>query len=438
LAIHDQKLLRLPFFLDRAVRSGKVHLGSRATAVHEYLNEAGLGDDEINQIAPVAFRMYMRGVGGPTGDTFEDLPDTGIVAKLRDAEIVTEGVTGQIFSHQLVHQFLAGLYLGSHTDEWTASTLDKVTSDAASPDTVGMTIASIPEIAMRDQFLRVVYDWNWRAAILALIEAQVSARPVSDALAAALLALAADKRFDAVKGSRERVEGLLTELPEKIVRSMRDVPTRLELRAHLAATDFPEIDWWANWRDIFLWDPEHHELTSQDVALIGSPEPLVGWTVSNGIRNFPFSRDIANLLHGIYRSQKRNEPGACATRWRVVHAVGPWATRENAEFLLECFSDQYPWVVYGAVRSLVELAALADGELRGWVLDQLTLEASRLPPDALSQVPWAAAYRGAKAEWPETVRPVLEAIRDQQVDGERDRWDRRMEAFDAYASEHDG
>lgn len=58
-----------------------------------------------------------------------------------------------------------------------------------------MTIAEIPEREERDRFLRIVFDWNWRAAISALIETQSGDREVSEQLATAVLAMAAEKAF---------------------------------------------------------------------------------------------------------------------------------------------------------------------------------------------------------------------------------------------------
>ena len=45
-------------------------------------------------------------------------------------------------------------------------------------------------------------------------------------------------------------------------------------------------------------------------------------------RNPPFRLRNRSRAHTIYRSQLRNEPGACATHWRVVHALGAWPTSE--------------------------------------------------------------------------------------------------------------
>lgn len=435
----DRELLHLPFFLDRAIESGQLRLGSRAGAVHDYVLAAGLSEDDIDDVAPIAFAVFKRGEISLSDDDAACLDERRVLSPLQDSAILVDGVSGLIFSHQLVHQYLAGKHLAANEDDWTYATLDLVTAGAASLDTVGMTIANIEEQPRRDRFLRIVYDWQWRAAVLALAEAQHGDRPVSEALSAALLALAAEKMFDAVWGTRSRVKGLLAHVPGGMSHTMQAAASSEDLLDLVAEMDFPGVGWWSSWRDVFLWRPDRNDLTEREVSLIGSSEPLIGWTVANSLRRFKASDAHMRLLIGIYRSQLRDEPGACATRWRVVHAIGVWPTRENAEFLLEALDDDYGWVIYGAVRSLVEMAALAttDSELRDLILMRLDELSWTLPAHPLSQIPWAAAYRDADSTWPDVVRPLLHTIRDRQKDGERERWEQRVESFEQYARARD-
>jgi nucleoside phosphorylase len=436
---NDQKLLCVPFFLDRALRSGHVRLGSRANAVNDFLRDGGLDDNEIELAAPVAFDVYRRRKTVLNKENETALEQEGILKTVRDAAIVIDGASGPIFGHQLVHQFLAGRYLGAHAEEWTAETLDNVTADSASLETVDMTIAAIEGLEKRDRFLRIVYDWNWYAAMSALIETQTGDnRRVSDALATALLALAAEKRFDPVMGTRKRVNGLLAEVAGVIAEEMRAVASRDELLRQVSETDFPDADWWTSWRDVFVLTPGGHELADEDLALIGSSEPLIGWTVANALRRFSPSDLHSSLLQAIYRSQRRDEPGARVTRWRVVHALGAWPTLANANLLLETLdTDEYTWVLYGAVRSLVEMAArTTDHDLRNSILRGLDARWAGLTPEPLRQLVSAAAYRDADGDWPNAVRPLLNAIRDAQTGGEREFWDRRLETFEDYACAH--
>lgn len=433
----DRRLLCVPFFLDRALRSRRVRLGSRASAVGDFLRDAGLRSQEIDRAARYAFDLYERGEGVRNADDTAGLEADGLLDKLRTAEIVIDGAGGPIFAHQLVHQFLAGRYLGSRPDAWTGETLDKVTAQAASLDAVGMTIAAIVEQGERDRFLRIVYDWNWRAAVLALSETQAGDRQVSEVLATTILAMAAEKRFDAVGGTRARVEGVLREVPGPIAARMRALESHADVMAEVARMEFPDVPWWAAWREVFFWELRQHEMAEREIAAIGSAEPLIGWTVANSLRRFDQSEPIAVLLRMTYLSHQREEPGARATRWRVVHALGAWPSRANAQLLLGALDDPYVWAVYGAVRSLVEMAALTrDRDLRSWVIEQLGAHWRRLPPAPRSQLVWTAVYRDTDAAWPGAIRPLLETVRSHQTGGERERWDRRLERFEAYAKRH--
>jgi nucleoside phosphorylase len=433
----DRRLLCVPFFLDRAIRSRRVRLGSRATAVGDFLRDAGLAREEIDRTARCAFALYERGESVLNSDDTANLQTDGLLDRLRAAEITVGGASGLIFAHQLVHQFLAGRHLGSRPNAWTAETLDKVTAQAASLDAVGMTIAAIGQQVERDQFLRIVYDWNWRAAVLALIETQAGDRQVSEALATTILAMAAEKRFDAVAGTRARVEGVLREVPGRIAERMRALKSHADVIAEVSRMQYTDVPWWSSWRDLFVWDPSQQQIMERDIAAIGSSEPLIGWTVANSLRRFEPSEHVAILLRMAYRSHLRDEPGARATRWRVVHALGMWPSRPNAELLLEAVNDAYIWSVYGAVRSLVEMAARThDLDLRSWIVEQLTVHWQRLPSAPLSQLAWTAVYRDTDSAWPGTIRPLLETVRTHQTGGERERWDRRLERFEAYAKDH--
>ena len=295
LSAADQRLLCVPFFLDRALRSKRVKFGSRVSAVGDFLVSAGIAVAEIDSLARCAFRVYERGES-VLGEEEIKLLDRNSQDKLRDAEIVVEDANGPIFDHQLVHQYLAGCYLGQHPEEWTAETLDSVTAPAASLDAVGMTIAAITQQGERDRFLRIVFDWNWRAAVSALIETQTQDRQVSELLATAVLAMAAEKRFDGVQGTRERVEGLLREVPGPIAERMRNLESRDQLIAEILAIDSEKVLWWTAWREIFIRCDRELTLSERELAAIGSPEPLIGWTVANTLRRFGESESAATLL----------------------------------------------------------------------------------------------------------------------------------------------
>jgi hypothetical protein len=432
----ERKLLRIPFFLNWALQEGKLELGSRASAVNGYLQSANINEEDFEPAARFAFSLYEPdGVVTDLGGTVQPKMDNPVMEKLRQAEIVVDGSSGPIFSHQLIHQFLAGYYLGRNHESWSAKTLDRVTSYSASNDTVGMTIAAIQDLAERDRFLRIVYDWNWRAAVLALVETQTPPRRVSPALETAVLAMAAERLFDPVEYTRDRVAGLLHLVPGEIAERMRAARNHEDVVSEVLQADYDDVGWWVQWREFFSWDPDTHTLQEAEVAAIGSTEPLIGWTVANGIRRFTADNDVSRDLRAIYRSQLRDEPAANVIRWRVVHALGMWPTQSNADFLLEAVTDPDPWVTYGAVRSVVEIAVITtDRALRISIIESLGTCWRHLRPESLSRLAVTSIYGGADSDWAPAIRPLLDEVRIHQSGVERLRWDRYLDRFDEFAS----
>ncbi len=439
LSADDQRLLTVPFFLERALRSHKLNLGSRADAVREFLEGAGFEEEELTRVANIAFTVYGRGVTVLQPEDLTALSDGGLLKRLIDAEVLIEDDEGMIISHQLVHQYLVGRYLAARPEDWTGVMLDMVTAEAASLDVVGMTIAAIPEQHDRDQFLRIVYDWSWTAAVIALGETQSTSHAVSEALAIAILAMIAEKRFNAAQDTVARAEGLLRIVPGEFVREMLEVESSAQLYARVTSLDLTEATWWPHWKKVFLGLAPETSQSLRALADIASSEPLIGWATANALRRFVPTGQAPVVLRAIFWSQLRDDSASKATRWRIVHTLGAWPSQENAALLFEAFDDAYSWVVYGAVRSLVEMAARTDdATLRGEILDSLRANLTRLKPSARSTIAWVAPYDGADQGWPQAVRPLLNTARDEAAGLERDRWEEHLRRFDDYvASRHD-
>lgn len=79
-----------------------------------------------------------------------------------------------------------------------------------------MTIAEIPEREERDRFLRIVFDWNWRAAISALIETQSATGKSPSSWPPRSWRWPRKNVSTVSSGLARRVEGLLKEVPGPI------------------------------------------------------------------------------------------------------------------------------------------------------------------------------------------------------------------------------
>jgi nucleoside phosphorylase len=430
-----KEILRVPFFLDRAVREDTIDFTSRAEAVEKFLRDGGLDGDDLNVAGEVALDILLRGESVLSSKDERGLTEHGVLEKLKGGGFLKPGPAGTAFSHQLVHQCLAGRRLAGSPDLWTPETLDRLTSSAASLDGVVMTISAIERRPERGRFLRLVYDWNWRAAVVALAETQAGDRPVSEAMEQAILAMIAEKRFDPVKGTGDGVDGLLGRVQCATAERLRATAAN-ELYEYVAGLDHPDVEWWAEWKRAFLrFDPD--ELRNEaTIALLASRMPLIGWMVANSLRRLDSPEAASGLVRLVYLTQGGRSAQARTARWRALHALGAWPSRENAELLVEALGDEHLWCRYGATRSAVEMAARTDDtELRAWIVERLSEEWPKLDPKPLSQLAWASCYRDVDPQWPATIRPLLEAVRSAQEGGERDRWDRRLLRFENYAAE---
>ncbi|HET6999095.1 MAG TPA: hypothetical protein VFI03_10950 [Solirubrobacterales bacterium] len=431
-----REILQIPFFLDRALRQKSVDFTSRADAVEGFLHDGGIDTSDLDLVGEVALGVLLRGETTLSQEDLERLSLHGALEKLREGGFIDDGPAGAVFSHQLIHQYLAGRRVAAESGLWRPDVMDSLTSDAASLDGVGMAIAAIDEVSARDRFLQLVHDWNWRAAIVALSEARVGDRAVSEAMEQAVLAMAAEKRFDPVIGTRDRINGLLKTVDCETAEELQRVDEN-GLFTYIAAVDHPETEWWAEWKQAFvLFDPEIL-LNEQTIARIGSDMPLIGWMVANALRRVQPSEQASQLMRTVYRSHPGETPEARSVRWRALHTLGAWPAHDNAGLLLAALDDSHMWCRYGATRSTVEMAARTpDHTLRDWIIEQLFEVWPKLDAEPLSQLAWASRYIGADPDWPSAIRPLIQAVREAQEEEELDRWTRRLSDFDRYAESH--
>jgi len=430
-----KEVLGIPFFLDRALKQGTVDFTSRADLVERYLREGGLEEDDFIAIGEVALDVLRRGETTLSKTDQQQLGADGL-EKLRSGGFVLETEAGLVFSHQLIHQYLAGRHLASHPDLWQPPIMDAITFSTASLDGVGMAIKAIDDDEQRDQFLHLVHDWNWRAAVVALSEARSGDRSVSEATEQAILAMAAEKRFDPVEGTRKRIIGLLKTVDCTIAEEFGALSEE-DLHAAIATIDHPEISWWREWKRIFLAREVEDLHSDAMIERVAFDAPLIGWMAANALRRAEASPGVSRVARMIYSTHRNDTWSDAAIRWRIVHTLGAWPSTENAELLYTALTDEDRWCQYGAVRSLVEMAARTpDHELRDRILAELSARWRDLDPEPLSQIGWAPRYTEADGDWPRAVRPLIQAVRDAQQDEELERWNQRMAAFDHYAETH--
>jgi nucleoside phosphorylase len=438
----DRERLSLPFFLCLSIgpNSSGPELGTREHAMSSFFrNQLQLGEEALGALAEAAFGQYQNRSRTFEFDEFQRAVGTTTSDLLRDAGVIVEREGAFLFDHQLYHDYLAARHFAANPYLWVPDRLDDVTFKAASFDPLPLTSAMVEETAAKDLFLRAVYDWNWNAAIsvMAAID-EDGLTPCSRPLELALLSLAAQKRFDPVTGTAERASATLERFSAAGVKNFREAPTLDALIDLVLELEPGDSEWFTRWRSIFTRRPPA-SLAEDEIALAWSDDSVLGWTLANTLRRFQEHAEWSTALRSGYSAASGSTPRESASRWRVVHAIGRWRTEENVTLLLKAVDeDPYMWVKYGAMRSLVEIAALANDDLRERVLREIgsRIALMTIPSEPLSQVVWSAMRDDAVRPWGSVVRPlVLGVLNEQQLSTEHTRWQKRLAEFDQYWNE---
>ncbi|MET0601145.1 MAG: HEAT repeat domain-containing protein [Baekduia sp.] len=430
------ELLRIPFFLERALQGDRIDNASRASVLASFFTDhLRLTDEQLDALAAMAFATYVEALQRTF--TIEDITNAiggELVDQLRVAEAVRGDDEHLVFGHQLEHDYLAARHLMADPDLWTPETFDQVTFEASSFDAPAMALETIAQEADRDRFVRALYNWNWRGTITAMEWVEREGRPsASPDLRAAILALAAEKRFDAIEGSRTRAEAQLARFEDSLAATFHGLPDVAALIAAVAAIE-SSAPWFSEWQQLFC-RPLDIAPTAAEVALLASSDALLGWTAANVVRRLPASSEAIAAIGALYDRSLSERPDDQPIRWRAVHALGAWPTSASAEPLLRALGDSSNWVVYGAVRSLVEIAAATDDPaLRDHIVEQLRQEASELPSEALGEIAQAALHRDGTPAFVAAIRPLLMSILNAQSGGDRERWQSRIDTFDQHWS----
>jgi nucleoside phosphorylase len=426
-------LYRIPYFLDRAIRSDSATAASRADAMTHFLtSHVDLATDEINGLAATAYRVYER----LRRRTFprEEI-DRAVSDKLRDSGILVDLPEGEArFDHQLEHDYLAARHVAANSELWTGRAFDTLTFEAATFDAVTLVLEQVP-VSTRDDFLTHVYNWNWNGSITALASVEEDgSEPCSPELRTVLLAVVAEKRFDQVAETSTRTTRHLSRFHDRYARDLAMAHTLKDLIGVVDRVDVGGAEWFENWRALFRRLPPC-ALRESEVWMLASESPLLGWTAANVIRRFPEESDVSLQVRTMYEARLESDEASRAVRWRAVHVLGAWPTDENASLVLRAVDhDEYAWVKYGAVRSSIEMAAVTrDLPLRSRILESLRARIHQIPPEPLSQLAWAATHKRADESFAESVRPLLHAaLETQPNETERERWRVRIRRFEEY------
>jgi hypothetical protein len=352
----------------------------------------GSGQRIVAKLALVAFEGYRRGSVRMDAHWLSDeLKKIEIVPdKLLTAGLLVQPTQNTFaFSHQLFHDFLAGYHLATKNDPqsdgsaaayWSSANFDVATLKAKSFDALEFAVELLPDQA--DAFVTEVYDWNYQAAIhLILNLATDDTTPEADrarALRDSLIAVNCEKRFDPFQHTRNNADKRTASIAQ-IHQSPFNDPAlaSLDTLREVVREKYEYSGEYQTWKRMFLLTEKP---LPRDWALLQA-SPLIAWTAANAFRRSLIEGDpLIDYLCGLYDAmyeRHRLADAAIGVRWRIVHILGA-ADGENIvgklfdAVELESRAPQTQWVQYGAVRSLVEIAARrAEAKLADRILEKL-------------------------------------------------------------------
>ncbi|HZP62582.1 MAG TPA: HEAT repeat domain-containing protein [Terriglobales bacterium] len=356
------ELLRSPYFLNAYLLSGQI-ASTRSEEIGKWFEiHAGLTPDEITRATEAAYRVYGSSSRTFPIRAFEDIVGAETTAKLSKAGALIVQEESAIFDHHLKHDFLASKFLADHQDLWKRDSFNHVTFSGSSFDAIMMCVEQIPPGAA-DEFIRAVYDWNLYAVGYALGESR--RHNVSPEMVIVILSMFAEKRWDIVVPTRQRVVDSLLILKDKGANPFLNAPTLDKVfdlvKQHPVSA---HSEWFEEWKNLFT-RAIGAEADDDLLHLLSDRNSVRGWTAANVVKRSRLNEVHQESLRAVLRSRD------AVVRWRGAHAIGAFVSPENARSLQELLADESESVRYGAVRSLIELASRADKDLRRSIFDVL-------------------------------------------------------------------
>ncbi|MCP9965836.1 NACHT domain-containing protein [Actinomadura madurae] len=417
----DLSILRRPFFLDSAL-SVDFPSANGAEAIAAYLDQrVGLDATVLNRLGDVAFASYRKYRGRSfNAEWFRNEVSQEVITTLLEAGAVRERSGQMWYSHHLLHDFLAARYLKNTSNMWGPTAFGVVTLNAASFDALRLMVEQIPEEQRCDELIRSIYDWNYFGAAYAL------SGHVRDETRWTILAMLADKRWDPIAATVATVTDALRIDNSGIGQRLLSLQDRQELFSIVQA--IPSTDNEFNrWRQVFTLP----DGVTADLSLaegLRQDDSVIGWTLANVLRRSALTSEAIRFV--IETSLSGGTP---VERWRAVHVLGAHGTAQASDALIEAMQDDDQWVRYGAIRSLVEVAAASEEvSLRDQLVRVLIefVQQGMLDVRMQGELAKALDIRPQPPNWAPAVAPLIQQLIGAASDPISQRkWTRVMEAI---------
>lgn len=426
----DKSLLAIPFFLKFSIESDSPSLGSKSEALRKFFMERlHFDDDELNKLSAAAFKAYGK-FGSRSFDTeeFQSWAGPDLFNRLVNDVAITKHNGKASFVHQLYHDYLVSRHLALKED-WTLTDFDIASLKSNSLDTITMAMEQITEKQKVDRFLEKVYDWNWSVALTCTASAtKMGAEGPSIEIVTMMLCIAAEKMFDQVIGTSNDAKDRLTEFGDEWAQKLSMMKTIDEIIAEVKATDSSD-ELFKSWKELFAKN-KGDNVDDDEILMIGKENSFTGWMTANVLKRLQLSDKQQRDLRIAYNFLLSNSQHNNTVRWRIIHALGAFASSDNSKLLFKALDDDpYLWTKYGAVRSLVEMASVSDEHLDDIVAGLLE-RVPNLDVKVLGEIGRSALRENPPERWKEKILPLLEKCKEAKEDADhKEEWTKLIEGF---------
>jgi hypothetical protein len=399
-------LLSTAFFLDLAAKQGLDSTSSSRAFGEYFRRHAGLEREGLLVAGRAAFETYAtRRSRTFEREEFEAMSGRGVFEALLGAGVVIEEGHLAYFRHHLFHDYLASVFLAEDETRWVGASFDTITFRASSFDGLAMALEQLEDAKLADLMLRRMYDWNFYASAYALAKGRVlgSVR-VTQEMEVALLAMLAERRWDPIFPTVQRVTDALRLFPSTLAQRLLEADGHAAIVGIISETGHGSARF-ERWRALFSI-PRGAAVDDGIVRSIEERDSLLGWTAANVLKRVRLSAlQEQHLRDVLLKSQDET------LRWRASHALGAHPSAATVDALFGALRDAYHWVRYGAIRSLIEMAAM-NQVLRGVIFERLRTIVGELSEDreTLQEFERALLLRDPPPGWAEVVGEVIEEL----------------------------
>lgn len=422
----QRQLLSSPFFLDAFLKRGNTGEDESSTFA-SFFATIPVSQAELQTLGKSAFELYRKNESRtfPTRELLELVPED-VVRKLTNAGVLKQEEDKAYFRHHLTHDYLAALFFKTAPEKWNQQGFDVISFSASSFDSLGMVLEQIDTAQVAEQFVKELFDWNPYAVAYCLAE-QKNDRILSHEMRVVVFAMMAERKFNLIDATARRATDALHLSSGDIAHRLLDAKSldAVFQVVHEVASGEP---WFMEWRMVFS-TPRGSSVETSKVRLLRSKDSIIGWTISNVLKRTTVLPEQLKFIKSLSTSRTP------VVRWRVVHILGAFPSSTNSRGLLTVLErDSNHWVRVGAVRSLVEMAAIGNSALRRSIFSSIRARLSIIASDQrsrreLESVLLISGVR-RKGEWIQLVSALLRELYDEDTGYEAsERFERIVRKF---------